>query len=343
MRMQRWIVSLAVGAALVSACGSDGGGGGLRSIGSGLSGPVGVQASVYATGLANASAFALDDAGRLWVATAAQQDDGTDRVYVVASKGAAPVAVLSGLHTPLGLLWYGGSLYVASAGGVDVASGFDGTRFASSRTIVSVPTGTGETNGLALLPDGRIALGISAPCDHCTPTEPWSASVITFLPDGSDVQVEASGIRAPVGLAVLPSTGDLLVTMNQRDDLGEATPGDWLGVVRRGQDWGFPDCYGQADAACASAPQPLAVLDAHAAVSGVAVVTGQLGPTVGTAALVAEWSTGNVLRVELGAAGAGTVQPFLVGLQNPVPLLTTPTGSVIVGDWTTGTVYEISA
>ena len=343
MHMHRWLVSLAVGAALVSACGSDGGGSGLRSIGSGLSGPAGVRAAVYATGLVHASALALDDAGRLWVATAAQQDDGTDGVFVVASKGAAPVAVLTGLHTPLGLLWYDGSLYVASAGGVDVESGFDGTRFASSRTIVVLPAGTGETNGLALLPDGRMALGISAPCDHCTPTGPWSASVLTFRPDGSDIQVEASGIRAPVGLAVVPSTGDLLVTMNQRDDLGEATPGDWLGVVRPGQDWGFPDCYGQEDTACAGGPRPLAVLDAHAAVAGVAVVTGQLGPTVGTAALVAEWSTGTVLRVELGPEGTGSVEPFLVGLQNPEPLLPTPAGGVLVGDWTTGTVYELSA
>ncbi len=115
---------------------------------------------------------------------------------------------------------------------------------------MAFPPGTGENNGLALLPDGRIALGISAPCDHCEPTQQYSASVVTFAPDGTDIQVEASGIRAPVGLAVLPATGDLYVTMNQRDDLAEATPGDWLAVVRSGQDWGFPTCYGQADPAC---------------------------------------------------------------------------------------------
>ena len=118
-----------------------------------------------------------------------------------------------------------GRLAVRRVGGrVDVESGFDGTRFMSSQTIVNLPTGTGEVNGLALLADGRIAMGISAPCDHCTPTRPYSASVVTFQPDGSNLQVEATGIRAPVGLAVFPSTGALLVTMDQRDDLGAASP-----------------------------------------------------------------------------------------------------------------------
>jgi glucose/arabinose dehydrogenase len=166
---------------------------------------------------------------------------------------------------------------------------------------------------------------------------------VTFLPDGGDLQVDASGIRAPVGLTVEPGTGDLLVTMNQRDDLGDATPGDWLAVVRAGQDWGFPDCYGQEDTACTGSPQPLAVLDQHAAVSGVAVVTGQLGATVGTVALVAEWSTGKVLQVNLSRSGHAEVAPFLTGLQRPEPLITTPSGTVLVGDWGSGTVYELTA
>ena len=346
--MHRRLAALAVVAATAvatAACGGDTAGtgnAGLEAIGAGLSGPPGVTAAVYATGLVHASAFAVDDAGRLWVATAAAQDDGTDAVYVVPTAGATPVPVITGLHTPLGLLWSGGRFYVASAGRVDVESGFDGTRFASSQTVVTLPAGSGEANGLAQLPNGRIALGVSAPCDHCSTSPADSAAVLTFQADGSDLQVEASGIRAPVGLTVDPGTGQLLVTMNQRDDL-EDTPGDWLAVVQPGQDWGFPDCYGQSTAECAGTPPPLAVLDPHAAVSGVAVVRGQLGSSVGTAALVAEWATGTVRRVDLSPGHEGEVTPFLTGAQRPEPLLTTPQGTVLVGDWGTGTVYELRA
>jgi hypothetical protein len=90
-------------------------------------------------------------------------------------------------------------------------------------------------------------------------------------------------------------------------------------------------------------PKPLAVLDPHGAVSGVAIVTGQLGRTVGMAALVAEWAKGEVQRVQLGTpVRAGTVKPFLTGFKNPVPVMMSPDGSLLVGDWSTGTIYRIT-
>ena len=188
----------------------------------------GSQASVYAQGLTNAAAMAFDPDGRLWVATAAFDDAGTDAVYVVEQSGSTPVAVIADAHTPLGLLWVGDTLYVAATGGVTAYSGFDGTTFVEHHTVVALPADVGEVNGLALSSDGRISLGVSAPCDSCTPTSEDSAAVLSFLPDGSDLRVDASGIRAPIGLAYFPDTDRLFVTMNQRDDLGDATPGDWL-------------------------------------------------------------------------------------------------------------------
>ena len=353
-RTTRMILSLVALLLLVTAgCGADAGttaataaAATLVDIGAGLSGPTGLNATVYSQGPANVSTFALDSEGRLWLATSNAVDAGEDGVYVVPEAGAAPVEVITGAHTPLGLLWIGNSLYVSSKELVEVYTGFDGTAFASHRTVLTLPADVGESNGMTLSPDGRIVLGISAPCDSCTPTLAYSAAVVSFQPDGTDLQVVASGIRAPVGLTYFPGTSDLFVTMNQRDDLGDATPGDWLAVVSQGQDWGFPDCYGQGGDACTGTPTPVAELDQHAAVSGVAITTGQLGPAIGTSAFVAEWATGSVKRVALatdGSAYSGTVNTFLTGLTNPVPLITTASGSLLVGDWSTGTIYEISA
>jgi glucose/arabinose dehydrogenase len=318
----------------------------LSSIGAGLQGPAGLAATVYATGLANVSAFAFDANGQLWAATAAYDDAGTDAVYRIAVAGAAPVKVIADQHTPLGLVWAGDTLYVASSGRVDAYSGFDDGAFARHATVLTLPTGVGEVNGLVMSGEGRLIVGVSAPCDACTPTTQDAAAVLSFLPDGSDLQVVASGIRAPVGLAYYPGTDNLFVTMNQRDDLGDATPGDWLSIVRSGQAWGFPDCYGQGGSACTGAPAPLAVLDAHAAVSGVAIVTDGLGASFEPSALVAEWATGKVLRVALSRDGTtytGTVEPFLTGLTQPVPVVSAPDGAVIVGDWGTGTIYRVAA
>ncbi len=317
----------------------------LVSIGQGLKSHAGLTATVDARGLANVAALAFDPQGRLWVATAAYTNDGKDGLYVVDQAGAAPLEVISGLNTPLGLLWYDGSLYVASTGQVDAYSDFNGARFLSRRTVLTLPADAGESNELVLAPDGRMLMGITAPCDHCAPALAVSASIISFLPDGSDLTEYATHIRAPVGLEFYPGTDDLFVTMNQRDDLGTRTPGDWLAVVRPGQSWGFPACYGQGGSVCAGVPAPLAVLDKHAAVSGVAIVSGQLGAGVGTAALVAEWSDGVIKQVTLtkhGSTYSGTVSTFMTGLEKPVPIILGPDGALYVGDWGSGIVYRVA-
>jgi glucose/arabinose dehydrogenase len=335
---------------LVAACGSAPGASsptpGRTSIGDGLEGPAGLTASTYATGLTHAAALAFDPEGRLWVATAAFTYDGTDGVYVVDHAGAAPIEVITGLRTPLGLLWYQGSLYVASTSQVGAYSDFNGTTFLEHRTILTLPTGSGEVNELVLAPDGEMLMGITAPCDHCTPSLAVSGSIVSFLPNGTDLEEFATRIRAPVGLEFYPGTDDLFVTMNQRDDLGVRTPGDWLAVVRQGQSWGFPDCYGQGGTACDGVPAPVAVLDKHAAVSGVAIVTGQLGSGVGTKALVAEWAKGVVNAValtKLGSTYTGTVSTFISGLEQPVPVILGPDNALYIGDWGRGIVYRIAA
>jgi len=352
--MLRSLAALAIGVLVTAGCSGDtvrpatsaSSASGPVDIGAGLRGPSGLRATIYATGLPKAAALAFDHQRRLWVATADYSDMGLDGLFVVTQAGASPIEVVSGLHTPLGLLWIQQTLYVASKESVDAYEGFDGTTFATHHNVVALPTGAGEVNGLVHAPDGRIQLGISAPCDHCVPTSEFSGTVVSFLPDGTDLRVDAKGIRAPIGLAYFPGTSDLFVTMNQRDDLGDATTADVLSVVQRGQDWRFPDCYGQGGAVCAGVPQPVATLDKHAAVSGVAIVTGQLGAHVGTAAIVAEWQIGVVQQVSLAKSGStytGTVTPFLTGLQNPVPVVFGTDNALYVGDWTTGTIYRIAS
>jgi glucose/arabinose dehydrogenase len=332
--------------ALLAPVSNAGATGTTTSIGAGLRGPSGLHATVIATGLKHVSALATDADGRVWAATAAARDKGKDAVYVVTESSATPTKVVTDVHTPLGLVWVGDTLYVSETNAVLALSGFDGTTFASRTTVVTFPDGTGEVNGITAGPDGRLYVGISAPCDACTPTAASSASIVSFRLDGTDLQTYASDIRAPIGLAFFPGTDDLFVTMNQRDDLGKKTPGDWLAIVRAGDSWGFPACYGQDGGKCADVPRPVATLDRHAAVSGVAIVTGQLGSSIGTGAAVAEWVTGKVRWVRLTATDdgySGTTAAFLSGFENPVPVLLDDHGALLVGDWTSGKLYRIFA
>ncbi|HEY5319052.1 MAG TPA: hypothetical protein VIJ20_13775, partial [Solirubrobacteraceae bacterium] len=261
-----------------------------------------------------------------------------DGVYLVARPGARPLRVIAGLDDPIGLLWRGTTLYVASVGRVDAFSDLRGTRFHRHREIVAGPVVHGENNDLVRAADGRLLLGITATCDHCAPASPYSGSIVSFRTDGSALRLYAARIRAPFGLAYYPGTSDLFVTMNQRDDLGARTPGDWFALVRPGESWGFPGCYGQGGRVCAGVPKPVAVLDPHAAVGSV-VFPG------GTAALVAQWQVAKVQQVALTRVGGGfrgSVSPFLTGLEHPLALVLAPDHALLVGDWGTGRIYEVT-
>jgi glucose/arabinose dehydrogenase len=317
----------------------------LVPIGAGINGPAGLRATVYAKGLPNVAAFALDPRGRLWTAAAGLSNHHNDGVYLISQPGAVPRRVISGLDDPLGLLWYGGRLYVSSVGEVGVYSGFGGSSFARHAIIIRGPVKGGENNNLVLAPEGRLLMGVTATCDHCLPKSKYSGSIVSFRPGGSDLRVYAARIRAPVGLAFYPRTSDLFVSMNQRNDLGALTTGDALAIVRRGTNWKFPVCYAQGGPACAGVPRPVALLDKHAAAGSVAILTGQLGRATGNAALVAEWQTARVQRVALSKTGetySGFVRPWITGLQNPLALIVTRKRSVLVGDWGTGTIYRIT-
>jgi glucose/arabinose dehydrogenase len=316
----------------------------LVSIGAGLKGPADLKATVYAKGPLTSAAFAFDPRGRLWVSAAGLETHSHDGVYMIARAGASPLKVISGLDDPLGLVWYHGRLYVASVGRVDVYSDFNGRHFDAHSKLLSGPAAGAENNLLVMAPDGRFLMGITATCDHCTPSSKYAGSIVSFAPNGSDLRLYAGRIRAPFGLAFYPGTNDLFVTMNQQDDLGADTPGDWLAIVREAENWRFPACHGQGGTACKDVPAPIAVLDKHAAVGGVAIVTGQLGSALGTAAIVPEWAGGKVQSVTLSRSGSsfhGSTKPFLTGIGRPLAVVLAPDGSLLVGDWQTGTIYRI--
>jgi hypothetical protein len=87
------------------------------------------------------------------------------------------------------------------------------------------------------------------------------------------------------------------------------------------------------------------VLDRHAAAGGVAIVHGELAGG-GAAAIIAEWQTGKVLRVALTKSGStyerAAAKTLLTGIKSPLPVAASASG-FLVGDWSTGVVYRLTA
>jgi glucose/arabinose dehydrogenase len=253
-----------------------------------------------ATGIPYASNVTFDARGGMWVTSGAPFAQAGDGVWYVAHAGSKPVHVIRGTLTALGLTWFRGRLYVASTlsrvtGIVSRYSGFDGRRFAHRRVIIpAISIGRHGLGTIASGPNGRLYLGVGAEQDRLAGGHLTSGTVVSFKGDGSDLRIEAKGLRGPFGLAFLPGTASLLVTDDGRDDLGLHRPPDELNLVRdvtrAAPDFGFPDCYDQGGRHCRGKSTPIALMPPHASSDGLAVTRDWRGG--GLTAFVAENGSG---------------------------------------------------
>ena len=75
------------------------------------------------------------------------------------------------------------------------------------------------------------------------PIEFHRADILEANPDGSRLRVYAWGIRNAVGIAVHPQTGELWASVNERDELGDNLPPDYITHVQDGGFYGWPWYY----------------------------------------------------------------------------------------------------
>lgn len=75
------------------------------------------------------------------------------------------------------------------------------------------------------------------------PAEYHRADILEFNPDGSGLRVYAWGIRNAVGIAVEPKTGELWGSVNERDDLGDNLPPDYITHIQDNGFYGWPWYY----------------------------------------------------------------------------------------------------
>ena len=263
------------------------------------------------------------------------------------------------LGLPLGLLWIGDVLYVSHAGSVSTVEDTTGGGFGNRvRAIVTgLPAGgLHANNSLVLGPDGYIYLGMGSTCDHCRERNPLSASILRFRPDGSGLEVYASGMRNPYGLA-FDSQGRLFATDNGRDDLGRAMPPEELNHVRAGLHYGWPDCWpGNAAPECAQREPPVATFTAHTSANGLVFYQASQFPAefigdafvaiLGPVSLYPDDPERGIVRVRLSPNGdtfSGETEWFLrLPDGRPLAITTGPDGALYVADWQNGEILRIA-
>ena len=120
----------------------------------------------------------------------------------------------------------------------------------TSRQVVALPAGSINhhwTKSLVASPDGKalyVGVGSNSNAgENGLDAEKERNAVWKIdLPSGAH-RVFANGLRNPVGLAWEPETGALWVSVNERDELGDHLPPDYMTAVRDGAFYGFPFSY----------------------------------------------------------------------------------------------------
>ena len=95
-------------------------------------------------------------------------------------------------------------------------------------------------------PDGLLYVPVGAPCNVCERADPRYAAILRMRPDGTGLEVFASGVRNTVGFDWNPNSGELWFTDNGRDMMGDDLPPDELNrAPRKGLHFGFPYVHGR--------------------------------------------------------------------------------------------------
>ncbi len=332
--------------------------------------PDGFRIHLFVGSVAGARSLTRGTDGTIFVGTrrtgnvyAVVDEDGdfrADKIYTVAR----------GLRMPNGVAFRDGALYVAEVNRV--------LRFDNIETRLSNPPPPVVVNDhfpsdflhgwkfIRFGPDGKLYVPVGAPCNICEPDFTRYANIMRMDPDGSGLEIFATGVRNSVGFDWHPRTHELWFTDNGRDMMGDDLPPDELNrAPRKGMNFGYPYCHGGVipdpvygkKHSCDEFTPPVQKLGAHHAALGMRFYTGKQFPAEYRGQIfIAEHGSWNrtvpagyrVALVRLKGNRSMGYETFADGwLQGsqawgrPVDLLIMPDGSLLVSDDRADAIYRI--
>jgi len=212
--------------------------------------PEGFSISVFAKNLGPARVMAWDPAGNLLVSITKE-----GKVLALSDGNGDGVAdrtstVIEGLNRPHGLLFFEDKLYVAESDQIAVYDYNQQTlRAFNKEKIVDLPNGgqhfTRTIMQASLEGNDWLLISVGSTCNACVESDWRRAAILVANMDGSDLKVFASGLRNAVFMTTHAATGEVWVTEMGRDFLGDDIPPDEINIVKEGEKYGWPTCYGK--------------------------------------------------------------------------------------------------
>ena len=287
---------------------------------------------------------------------------------------------IEGLNQPYGLAFLNNSLYIGNTDAVvrvPYQRGETETTAQPQRVAALTQGGYNQHWTRNLLPSRdqtKLFVTVGSSCNTCEESDAQRAAVSIMNADGSDKRVYAAGLRNPVGMALRPGTDELWTVVNERDNLGDDVPPDYLTKVESGAFYGWPYAYTDIDgkihpdptfgdknpSKVAGTTAPSWPVQAHSAALGVAFypTSGGTFPAdyAGDAFLAfhGSWNrsekTGyKIVRVHFAGGKPVKMTDFVTGLDNngsevgrPVDVQVAPDGSLLFTDDGMGRLWRVS-
>ncbi len=219
---------------------------------------------------------------------------------------------LRDLNSPFGMALIGDTLYVANTDAIVKFPYKDGdTQITTAGVkVADLPGGPINhhwTKDLVASPDGKTLYATSGSnsnvAENGMEAETNRAAVLAVDVETGATRLFASGLRNPNGPAFEPTTGELWVVVNERDEIGSDLVPDYMTSVKDGGFYGWPYSYfGQHVDVRVQPPRPDLVakaivpdyaLGAHTASLGLAFNTSPLFTSLGEGAFVGQHGSWN--------------------------------------------------
>ncbi len=211
--------------------------------------PPGFKIAVYADNIGAARSMALSPentlyvgsfSGRVYAIRDENNDYKADKTYIIADD----------LEMPVGVAYYKGDLYVSDTSKILKFPAIEKNLGRKINPVIvndSFPTDTHHGwKFIKFGPDNKLYVPVGAPCNVCLKSDKRYATIMRMNPDGSDLEIFASGVRNTVGFDWDPLTGKLWFTDNGRDYMGDNMPPDELNYApEKGMNFGFPFIHGK--------------------------------------------------------------------------------------------------
>ena len=232
-----------------------------RPAGAELQVPPGFKIELYAEGFRDPRYLLIAPNGDIFIAESRAHQIKVLRDSKGSGKPDVPeIFAERDLNKPFGMAFYPPGddpqfLYVANTDGVirfPYRIGDLKARGPAEKLAAHLPRGAAHLRGgghwtrdIVFSPDGKnmyVSIGSRSNVSD-NAAEADRARIFEFNPDGSGRKVYAWGVRNAVGIKFRPGSDELWMSTNERDDIGEDLPPDYISSVRPDGFYGWPWFY----------------------------------------------------------------------------------------------------